>query len=214
MTGKFITIEGADGTGKTTLIEELKKILPSDKYVFVREPGSTGIGEFARKWIHNTDAFENANTATQALYLFSASRLELLKGVINPALKSGVNVITDRFALSTAVYQDLKPEWGLTSIVHAILKELAKECHVDKTIYLTCPANIIVERLNSRSEAGGVKDPTDSKDETFFQSLAMKYSLLLNTPGFFPQNLLGDVKQLDARNSIPELVEEVKSIIL
>ena len=212
--GRLIAIEGVDGTGKSTLINYLKdKVYPKEDFVFIREPGDTPIGRFAREWVHSVDATKDANMATQALYLFSASRLEMIENIIKPALSEGKTVITDRFALSTAVYQDLNMDWELSHIVKAVLMELSKTIEVTQTIYLHAPANILIERLNARGEAGGIKDSTDSKDIEFFRSVLLKYAIALNTFSLVPPKLLGDVCRVDASLPPKEVACKVLDLI-
>ena len=99
----FISIEGFDGTGKSTQASILKKNLDdlSIDSTLVREPGSTSFSEKIREiLIENTEI----ETLTELL-LFQASRSELVKKVIIPNLESGKVVITDRFSDSSIAYQ-------------------------------------------------------------------------------------------------------------
>lgn len=213
--GRLIVIEGVDGTGKSTLIENIKQKIEKqkDNFLFLREPGDTPIGRFAREWVHSVDATKDANMATQALFLFSASRLEMINNIIKPALAEGKTIITDRFALSTAVYQDLDMDWEMSHIVKDVLVDLAKTIQVDQTIYLHCPAQVLVERLNQRGEAGGVQDAADSKDIEFYRSVLLKYAIALNTYSAIPPGLLGQVNQVDATKAPDELACEVLDLI-
>lgn len=102
--GKFITFEGGEGSGKTTLIENLKKYLTENDIDFVstREPGGLKICEEIRNIVkYSTDQISNRTE----ILLFSASRAELVENYIVPNLKSGKIVICDRFYDSTRVYQ-------------------------------------------------------------------------------------------------------------
>lgn len=214
--GRLIVIEGVDGTGKSTLIENIKQKVEEkqkDNFLFLREPGDTPIGRFAREWVHSVDATKDANMATQALFLFSASRLEMINNIIKPALAEGKTIITDRFALSTAVYQDLDIDWEMSHIVKAVLLELAKTIQVDQTIYLHCPAHVLVERLNQRGEAGGIQDAADSKDIEFYRSVLLKYAIALNTYSMMPPKLLGQVNQVDATQTPDQIACEVLDLI-
>ena len=95
----LITIEGIDGTGKSTLIKNLKDLLKDLEPVFTREPGSTWIGEAVRRGIA-----ENINPVSEAL-LFTADHAAHLETVVRPALEEGKIVISDRFSDSRYAYQ-------------------------------------------------------------------------------------------------------------
>src|SRR5437660_12899809 len=102
----FITFEGSEGCGKTTQVQRLAARLErcGIPYVVTREPGGTPIGETIRELLqfapHNS-----AMTAETELLLFEASRSQLVRETIKPALERGTCVIADRFFDSTTVYQ-------------------------------------------------------------------------------------------------------------
>jgi len=95
----LITIEGIDGTGKSTLVRNLKELLSDLNPVFTREPGSTWIGEVVRRGIA-----ENINPVSEAL-LFTADHAAHLETLVKPEIKKGRLVISDRFADSRYAYQ-------------------------------------------------------------------------------------------------------------
>ena len=105
MSGLFITLEGTDGSGKTTQINRLKEYFSERGYrvVCTREPGGTPIGEKIREIIIDKNNSEMANI-TEAL-LYAAARAQLVNEVIEPVLKDGGVVISDRFLDSSLVYQ-------------------------------------------------------------------------------------------------------------
>ena len=105
MSGLFITLEGTDGSGKTTQINRLKEYFSEKGYrvVCTREPGGTPIGEKIREIIIDKNNSEMANI-TEAL-LYAAARAQLVNEVIEPVLKDGGVVISDRFLDSSLVYQ-------------------------------------------------------------------------------------------------------------
>src|SRR5437660_3363592 len=102
----FITFEGSEGCGKSTQVQRLTARLErcGIPYVVTREPGGTPIGETIRELLqfapHNS-----AMTAETELLLFEASRSQLVREIITPALERGLCVIADRFFDSTTVYQ-------------------------------------------------------------------------------------------------------------
>lgn len=102
--GYLYTLEGIEGCGKSTVLNYLQKKLPANKYVFLHEPGSTQAGEDIRSMLLNKPYSPDLAPETNAL-LFAASRAELNDKVIIPTLKSGKNVIIDRYITSSMVYQ-------------------------------------------------------------------------------------------------------------
>ena len=106
--GLFITFEGSEGCGKTTQIDALRERLEAGgrRVCQVREPGGTVVGEKIRDLLQYTP--EAANMCSEAeLCLFAASRSQLVREKIGPALAGGWDVIADRFFDSTTVYQGI-----------------------------------------------------------------------------------------------------------
>lgn len=104
--GLFITFEGSEGCGKTTQIERLTHALKAAgrEVLVTREPGGTLVGEQIRHVLQHSRESE-AMTSEAELLLFAASRSQLVREVIQPALVAGIDVISDRFLDSTTVYQ-------------------------------------------------------------------------------------------------------------
>lgn len=102
--GRFVVIEGPEGSGKSTLVYPLAERMRRRgiEPVVVREPGGTRAGEIARQALLDPDHPVGAWTE---LFFYLAARAELVETVIAPALREGRVVISDRFALSTAAYQ-------------------------------------------------------------------------------------------------------------
>ena len=105
MTGRFITFEGIDGSGKTTQIELLEKKLTIEKisYLILREPGGTKLSERIRDIL--LDSKNISLSSESESLLFVAARAQLMKEKIKPALQQGCFVICDRFVDSTVAYQ-------------------------------------------------------------------------------------------------------------
>lgn len=107
MRGKFIVIDGPDGTGKSTLIKNIKKYLAEntiiDNFVFSREPGGTKIGEAIRAILLDVNNAEMTDY-TEA-YLYAAARLQHVEELILPNLAEGRHVVSDRFHLASVCYQ-------------------------------------------------------------------------------------------------------------
>src|SRR5438128_6032291 len=104
--GIFITFEGTEGCGKSTQVRRLAARLEQGgvPFLLTREPGGTPIGESIRELLQFAP-HGSGMTAETELLLFEASRSQLVREVIKPALERGLCVISDRFFDSTTVYQ-------------------------------------------------------------------------------------------------------------
>ena len=111
MKGKFIVIEGIDGSGKTTQINQLSKwingtdLIPkNNQLVITREPGGTELGKAIRTLLLNTSREINPDSVAELL-LYAADRAQHVNQIIRPSLNKGDWVISDRFCGSTLAYQ-------------------------------------------------------------------------------------------------------------
>lgn len=106
ISGKFISFEGGEGGGKTTQAKRFLSRLDKEGYeaIYTREPGGTPTGEAIREILQYDKAGEPICDETEVL-LFAASRAQLVRKVIKPALENRISVVCDRFADSTTVYQ-------------------------------------------------------------------------------------------------------------
>jgi dTMP kinase len=139
--GRFITIEGPDGSGKTTQAERLAAHLRSGgaNVVLTREPGGTWLGERVRDLLlARRNAGETADPLTDA-FLFDAARHQLVREVIEPALADGATVVCARFTDSTLAYQGFGA--GVPLDVLRVLESVATGgLHPDLTVLLDLPA--------------------------------------------------------------------------
>lgn len=103
--GRFITLEGGEGCGKSTQVKRLAAALESKgiKVLLTREPGGTRLAELVRGLLK--DETEDPPVDRAELMLFLAARAQLVKNVIMPALEAGTWVVSDRFSDSTVAYQ-------------------------------------------------------------------------------------------------------------
>lgn len=117
MRGKFIVFEGSDGSGKTTILNNVKKYLDDSKieYIITREPGGTAIGEQVREILLN-NLNTTMNDRTEAL-LFAAARAQSVEEVLKPALNSKKLVISDRYVLSSIAYQGYARDISIDGVV-------------------------------------------------------------------------------------------------
>lgn len=143
--GIFITFEGIEGAGKSTQIDLLADYLERKGYdvVVTREPGGTGIGESTREILLNPD-FHGMDFLTE-LFLYAASRAQLVSEIIRPALAAGKTVLCDRFADSSLAYQGFGRGLPLDRI-EALNEWATQGCSPQLTIILSVPAQHGLER--------------------------------------------------------------------
>src|SRR5436305_14506222 len=132
----FITFEGSPGCGKSTPVQLLANRLDAAgvPFLITREPGGTAIGESIRELLQFAPQSAGMTPETELL-LFEASRSQLVREVIKPALESGQCVIADRFFDSTTVYQGLARQLHRTMIRQLTASALA-DCVPDMTFLL------------------------------------------------------------------------------
>jgi dTMP kinase len=146
MRGKFIVVEGPDGAGKTTLVNNLVDLLKKQgiKTIKTREPGGSSIGADIRRLLF--DKTRNMDNVTNAL-LVSAERRHHLQTLVEPYLDQGYWVICDRYILSTYVYQ------GMNEQVRTIVKEAVREHRLpDLTFLLFALPGAAIDRLIKRGD--------------------------------------------------------------
>ena len=201
MKGLFITIEGADGSGKSTQIEKLKKYLESNNYdfVFTREPGGTIISEAIRDIILNKDYMEMSHT-TEAL-LYAASRAQHVEQHIKPLLEQGKIVICDRFVDSSVVYQGYSRGLGIDNIEN-INKYATLGLEPAVTIWLDIDAE---EGLNRKKDQREL-DRLELQEFDFHKRVCEGYRELAER---HPDR----IKKIDASLSVEEIHNEVINTI-
>lgn len=166
--GRFITLEGGEGTGKSTLQAALKDRLAEQgvNIVLTREPGGTSRAEAIRALVLNPPGGKAFSPLAEAL-LMNAARSDHLDGLIRPALAAGKWVICDRFMDSTRVYQgvsgDLTPETLL-----AFERHVVAATRPDLTLILDAPVNVAHARRTARM---GAQDVFEQRDLAFHQSV-------------------------------------------
>ena len=125
--GLFITLEGGEGSGKSTIISKLKKQLTANGYevICTREPGGTALGESIRELLLFQDPDVKISGLSELL-LFLAARAEHISSLIQPALNNGFIVICDRFHDSTIAYQTARglEKKMVQSLCHTIFPEI------------------------------------------------------------------------------------------
>lgn len=199
--GKFITLEGMDGAGKSTHIPNIIAALKTRgvEVVSTREPGGTRLGEQLRALLLH-DAM---HPETETLLMFAARR-EHIANVIEPALKRGAYVLSDRFTDATYAYQ-----CGAKGVASTKIKQLEKwvqgNLQPDMTLLFDVPVEISMKRLSSAREP----DKFEREDAKFFEKLRQAYlTRAKENPARFR---VIDANQ--ALDKVKALVEEVISKI-
>jgi dTMP kinase len=173
MKGLFITFEGTEGCGKSTQIKLLAAQLQAigHRVRTLREPGGTPIGEEIRHTLkHSAD--NAAMTAEAELLLMNASRAQLVREVIRPALAAGEIVLCDRFSDSTIAYQAYGRQLNLAT-VKAVITFAVGETQPDLTLWLHVSPAVSAERLRSRQKnLPFVRDRIEEADQAFFERVA------------------------------------------
>jgi len=167
----FITFEGSEGCGKTTQVQRLAARLERSgiPHLLTREPGGTPIGETIRELLqfapHNS-----AMTAETELLLFEASRSQLVRETIKPALERGLYVIADRFFDSTTVYQG-----AARKLDHEMVERLnafvVGDCVPDITFLLDVEAATAASRMQKPRKA----DRMEQQPADFYERVREAY---------------------------------------
>ena len=166
MKGKFIVLEGIDGCGKTTQVNELTKWLPNSglmpknsKLITTREPGGSLLGKKLRGLILENNPDSKPSSLAELL-LYSADRAEHLSKIISPALKNNDWVISDRFSDSTLAYQGYGRKINF-DVIKNIESIVCQGEYPDLTFFLEIsPEESISRRKNQmpdRMEAEGIE---------------------------------------------------------
>lgn len=167
--GTFITFEGSEGCGKSTQIELLTRHLRALGYRVrtAREPGGTPIGEEIRHTLKHSKS-NAAMTAEAELLLMNASRAQLVREVIRPALDTGEIVVCDRFYDSTIAYQGYGRQLDL-KMVQAIVDIAVGETRPDLTLLLTVTPEVSeLRRALRQSTMPFMRDRIEEADRQFF----------------------------------------------
>ena len=199
--GKFITIDGLEGAGKSTQIDFIKKYLSDrNRDVFLtREPGGTDLGEQLRALLLDKK-IDAMNPDTELLLMFAA-RNEHVKKVIVPKLEQGVWVISDRFTDASYAYQG-----GGRGIPLERIGELEQWTLQDFVPDMTFLLDLDVELGLSRVEQRGEKDRFEEEHKDFFNKVREIFS---NRASKYPER----IKLIDASKNIDETSCQIKKIL-
>lgn len=200
MTGLFITFEGTEGCGKSTQINALAARLQDQgqQVLQTREPGGTPLGEAVRNLLQHDEAGADMSPEAELL-LFTASRAQLTRERILPAIAKGEIVLCDRFMDSTTVYQGVARQID-TQAVATINRFAVGEARPDLTILIDLPPEVGMARVHARSD--GQLDRIEQEAIEFFQAVRTGYLKLAESE---PERFL----VLDGSASVEVLEQQI-----
>ena len=201
----FITFEGIDFCGKSTQVELLKEyLIHQHKNVhLIREPGGTEISEKIRDIL--LDKKNNTMVMETEIFLFSASRAQLVREVIRPYLLKGFYVISDRFHDSSTAYQG----YGRGLPVDAILEihQLAiGDTNPDVTFFIDIPNEVAIERKTKKMHSD--LDRIEVSDNLFFERVRNGYFTLAEKEKRF--RIIDGTQSIEKINE--QIINEIKSL--
>ena len=201
MSGKFITIEGTEGAGKSTNLSSIEKVLNDFdiSYIVTREPGGTAVGEELRSVLLKNESI-NISGQTELLLMF-ASRMQHINDVIKPALKLNKWVICDRFTDASYAYQGYGRQLNL-SFISSLENLVHPDLQPDLTLILDVPVNIAMSRVYNR----GNLDRFEQEDVAFFNRVRAGYKEIA-------KNNIDRCREIDASKDLAEVQAEVMQII-
>lgn len=201
MKNLFITFEGGEGSGKSTIIKKLEEYFNNEGINFIktREPGGCSISEQIREVIVNKE--NTLMDYTVEAMLYASARGQHLKEKIRPALEEGKMVICDRYIDSNLVYQGYARGLGIEPILKA--NELINYIQPDLTFYFDLDPEIGLERINKDKNREINRLDLESMD--FHKKVRKGYLALAKQ---FKRIVI-----IDANRTPDEIFEEVKNII-
>lgn len=174
MSGKFITIEGGEGVGKSTQIQRLRDWLAQRgvDVVLTREPGGTPRAERIRALL--LEQSEEPMPPVCELLLMFAARATHVENVIKPALARGAWVICDRFVDATYAYQGGGRGFD-RSLIAALERAVLGDLRPDLTLLLDAPIDVSEARARERNRAAGTADRFELEQRAFFERVRAAY---------------------------------------
>ena len=204
MKGKFIVIEGIDGSGKTTQINQLSKwlietdVIPkNNQLVITREPGGTTLGKSIRSLLLDTSIERNPDSITELL-LYAADRAQHVNEIIRPSLNKGDWVISDRFCGSTLAYQGYGRKLDIK-----LIKDLetisTQGLYPDITFLLDIPVEESIKRRKNRED-----DRMEREGIEFLTNVSLGFKALSEEHKW---------KKISAINSKEKIIYDIQSEI-
>ena len=208
--GRFISVEGGEGSGKSVFIQGLSRILKlrGIDHILTREPGGTPLADAIRQ-LFIEPPLGDVPIPMSELFLVSAARAQHVMARIKPALERGAWVLCDRFYDSTRVYQGFLAGIERQKL-ESIVDYSVDGCHPHITFVLDCPPEISMERVASRSRKLSSDEEQASRFDRgkieMHQTLRLGYLKLAEQ---YPERL----KVLDSRQSPEDIVAEALSLL-
>ena len=201
MRGRFITVEGGEGAGKSSNLDFIRQLLEASgkKVLFTREPGGTELGEAIRELLLGHKHTGMADDSE--LLLMFAARAEHLHRKIKPALADGTWVLCDRFTDATYAYQGAGRGIDTTRIAQ-LEQWVQGDLRPDLTLLLDLPIEVGLERAGKRS----APDRFESEAMHFFAAVRSGYREIAKQQ---PQR----VKVIDAAVSLPEVQRQIATVM-
>lgn len=197
--GLFLSLEGIDGSGKSTQLKHLMDRLEAEgiAYLLNREPGGSSVGTQIRHILLNPD---NPVSNTAELLLYFANRAQNVDEMIAPALAEGKLVISDRYTDSTFAYQGAARNLG-TDLVEQLHKIACRGTEPTLTIYLRIRPEVSAERLSTQK-----KDRLESEGAEFHQAVFEAYEELAAR---YPERIV----TVDGERPEPEVTADIWRIV-
>ncbi len=202
----FITLEGPEGSGKTSHLPHLVEFLREKGYTIfpTREPGGTSIGEQIREVLHSLKNTE-MNPRTETL-LYQAARAQFVEEVVRPRLALGETVISDRYADSTIAYQGYGHQQDLLQ-VRALVSYATGGLVPDLSVLLDVDVEVGLARGVKRRDKGGEWNRLDAYTLVFHQRVRKGYQEMVKQE---PQRWV----VIDAGVGWDEVQKELRKVIL
>ena len=200
--GKFITLEGGEGLGKTTNLAFIQDFLTKQGYevVVTREPGGTVLAEKLRTLLLEKNN-EHIAVQTELLLMFAA-RAQHLENVIKPALNKGQWVLCDRFTDSTYAYQGGGRKIALETIAW-LENFVQQQLRPDLTLLFDAPIELGMARAKKR----GALDRFENEQKVFFNDVRAAF---LKQAENYPQR----IKIIDATQSLADVQQTIKQLLM
>lgn len=197
----FITFEGGECSGKTTIIGELSKLFDElkIKYITTREPGGIKIAEKIRNIILDVNNTE-MTPETEAL-LYAAARMQHLSEKVIPATRSGYVVLCDRFLDSSIAYQGYARELGVDKVLN--INSFALDYLPDLTIFIDVKPEVALKRLSLRDKS----DRLDLETIDFHNKVYEGYQEAVK---LYPNR----IKVVDGNQPLEDVINDCKKIVL
>lgn len=200
----FITFEGGECSGKTTIINAICKLLDEKgiDYITTREPGGIGIAEEIRNIIldpKNTDM-----TPECEALLYAASRMQHLSQKVIPAIRDNKIVLCDRFLDSSLAYQGYARGLGVDKVLNA--NAFALNYLPDLTIFIDVTPEVALKRIEN-NDRNGKKDRLDLESINFHKRVYEGYHKLLN---MYPNRIV----RIDGNKTLEEVTKDCIDLVL